>query len=139
MNRYLFLGLPIGSSMPVVLFFERLPPDVGRRWDPRLRRPPQGRDHFQINVINPQIDLQPVFCHGRDHTIDRLGCLVHPLVGPAADMPQFLAFKNLEPLVFKHLGDLQSVTLKYRTERGHLAHGIRGVTHLRLDKLDRIT
>ena len=40
-------------------------------------------------------------------------------------MPQFLAFKNLEPFVFKHLGDLQSVTLKYRTERGHLAHGIR--------------
>lgn len=45
--------------------------------------------------------------------------------GPAADMPQFLAFKALEPFVFKHLGDLQSVTLKYRTESGNLAHGIK--------------
>jgi len=45
--------------------------------------------------------------------------------GPAADMPQFLAFKTLEPFIFKHLGDLQSVTLKYRTERGSAAHGIR--------------
>lgn len=45
--------------------------------------------------------------------------------GPSADMPQFLAFKSLEPFIHKHLGDLQSVTLKYRTENGNLAHGIR--------------
>lgn len=45
--------------------------------------------------------------------------------GPAADMPQFLAFKALEPFIIKHLGDLQSVTLKYRTENGNLAHGVR--------------
>jgi hypothetical protein len=45
--------------------------------------------------------------------------------GPAADMPQFLAFKALEPFIHKHLGELQSVTLKYRTENGNLAHGVR--------------
>lgn len=45
--------------------------------------------------------------------------------GPAADMPQFLAYKTLEPFIHKHLGELQSVTLKYRTENGNLAHGVR--------------
>ena len=48
-----------------------------------------------------------------------------PKEGPTADLPQFLAFKSLEPFVHKHLGDLQSVTLQYRTEKGTIAHGIR--------------
>jgi hypothetical protein len=48
-----------------------------------------------------------------------------PKEGPTAELPQFLAFKSLEPFINKHLGDLQSVTLQYRTENGNLAHGIR--------------
>ena len=44
--------------------------------------------------------------------------------GPA-DLPHFLAFKSLEPFIDKHLGDLQSITMKYRTERGSLADGIK--------------
>ncbi|MGH8260023.1 MAG: P63C domain-containing protein, partial [Steroidobacteraceae bacterium] len=43
----------------------------------------------------------------------------------AADIPQFLSFKSLSPFVNKHLGDLQSIILVYRTERGALARGIR--------------
>lgn len=43
----------------------------------------------------------------------------------SADIPHFLAFKALEPFVRKHLGDLQSISLKYRTEKGNLAHGIK--------------
>ena len=43
----------------------------------------------------------------------------------AADVPHFLAFKSLEPFIDKNLGDLQSITLKYRTSRGSLAHGIK--------------
>ena len=43
----------------------------------------------------------------------------------AADVPLFLAFKSLKPYVEKHLGDLQSITVTYRTERGALAKGIR--------------
>lgn len=43
----------------------------------------------------------------------------------AAEVPHFLSFKNLEPFIDKHLGDLKSVVVKYRTERGALAHGIR--------------
>jgi hypothetical protein len=43
----------------------------------------------------------------------------------AADVPHFLAFKSLEPFIAKNLGDLQSITLKYRTSRGSLAHGIK--------------
>jgi len=42
-----------------------------------------------------------------------------------ADIPQFLAFKTLKPFVDKHLGDLQSVTVEYRTERGMKARGIK--------------
>lgn len=43
----------------------------------------------------------------------------------SADIPHFLAFKGLKVFVDIHLGGLQSVTVKYRTERGALAHGIR--------------
>lgn len=43
----------------------------------------------------------------------------------AAEVPHFLSFKSLKPFVDKHLGSLQSVVVKYRTERGNLAHGIK--------------
>jgi hypothetical protein len=43
----------------------------------------------------------------------------------AADVPHFLSFKSLKPFVDKHLGDLQSIIVKYRTERGNIAHGIK--------------
>lgn len=43
----------------------------------------------------------------------------------AADTPQFLAFKTLKPFVDRHLGDLQSITVEYRTKRGQIARGIR--------------
>jgi len=43
----------------------------------------------------------------------------------AADTPQFLAFKTLKPFVDRHLGDLQSITVEYRTKRGSLARGIK--------------
>jgi hypothetical protein len=42
-----------------------------------------------------------------------------------ADMPHFLAFETLKPFVDKHLGDLQSIVVKYRTEKGNIAHGIK--------------
>ena len=43
----------------------------------------------------------------------------------AADVPHFLSFKSIKPFVDQHLGDLQSIIVKYRTERGKLAHGIK--------------
>lgn len=43
----------------------------------------------------------------------------------AADVPHFLSFKTLKPFVDKHLGDLQSIVVKYRTTSGGIAHGIR--------------
>lgn len=43
----------------------------------------------------------------------------------AADIPLFLAFENLKPFINKHLGDLQSITVKYRTKHGQIAHGIK--------------
>lgn len=42
-----------------------------------------------------------------------------------ADTPQFLAFKTLKPFVDRHLGDLQSVTIGYKTKRGTMARGIK--------------
>lgn len=36
-----------------------------------------------------------------------------------------LAFKALKPFVDRHLGDLQSITVEYRTKRGQIARGIR--------------
>ena len=43
--------------------------------------------------------------------------------GPA-ELPHFLSFKSLKPFVDKHLGDMQTITMKYRTERGALADGV---------------
>lgn len=48
-----------------------------------------------------------------------------PAEDTAAEVPHFLSFKSLKPFVDKHLGDLQSISVKYRTERGNLAHGIK--------------
>ena len=47
--------------------------------------------------------------------------------GPA-ELPHFLSFKSLKPFIDKHLGALQSITMKYRTERGNLADGIKAET-----------
>ncbi len=33
----------------------------------------------------------------------------------SAEVPHFLSFKSLKPFVDNHLGDLQSIILKYRT------------------------
>jgi P63C domain len=43
----------------------------------------------------------------------------------SAEVPHFLSFKGLKPYVDRHLGDLQSIILKYRTATGGTAHGIR--------------
>jgi hypothetical protein len=43
----------------------------------------------------------------------------------SAEIPHFLAFKTLKPFVEKHLGDMQSIILKYRTSTGGTAHGIK--------------
>lgn len=42
-----------------------------------------------------------------------------------ADLPHFLSFENLKPFIDKHLGDLQSIVVKFRTEKGSIAHGIK--------------
>ena len=42
-----------------------------------------------------------------------------------AEVPRFLSFKSIKPFINKHLGDLQSIVVNYRTERGSLARGIR--------------
>lgn len=41
-----------------------------------------------------------------------------------AQMPLYLAFKNLLPFVIKHLGDVHIKPLKYKTLSGSVAHGI---------------
>lgn len=42
-----------------------------------------------------------------------------------AHVPLYLAYKNLEPYVLKHLDDVHNRPLKYRTMAGAIAHGIR--------------
>ncbi|ATQ77872.1 hypothetical protein CR152_27745 [Massilia violaceinigra] len=42
-----------------------------------------------------------------------------------AEVPHFLAQKTLIPFINKHLGHLQNIVLKYKTEKGAAAHGIR--------------
>lgn len=45
--------------------------------------------------------------------------------GDSAHVPLYLAYKNLKPFVEKHLGDVHSAPLMYRTKGGSKAHGIR--------------
>lgn len=42
-----------------------------------------------------------------------------------AEVPHFLAQKSLIPFINKHLGHLQNIVLKYKTEKGGAAHGIK--------------
>ncbi len=48
-----------------------------------------------------------------------------PDADASAEVPHFLSFKGLKPFVDRHLGDLQSIILKYRTATGGTAHGIK--------------
>lgn len=41
-----------------------------------------------------------------------------------AQVPLYLAFKNLKPYVDKHLGDVHKASVRYRTGKGNIAHGI---------------
>jgi hypothetical protein len=41
-------------------------------------------------------------------------------VNQSADMPHFLAFKSLTPFIDKHLGDLQSIVVKYKTQNANI-------------------
>ena len=45
--------------------------------------------------------------------------------GQSADIPHFLAFKTLNPFISKHLGSLQSIVVKYKTQKGSVAHGVK--------------
>jgi hypothetical protein len=36
-----------------------------------------------------------------------------------------LAFESIKPFIDKHLGDLQSIVVRYKTEKGNIAHGVR--------------
>lgn len=45
--------------------------------------------------------------------------------GQSADIPHFLAFKTLNPFISKHLGNLQSIVVKYKTQKGSVAHGVK--------------
>ena len=42
-----------------------------------------------------------------------------------AQVPLYLAFKNLIPYINMHLGNVHELVLKYKTEKGSTAHGIR--------------
>ncbi len=44
--------------------------------------------------------------------------------GDGAQTPLYLAFKNLSPFVIKHLGDVHTKPLVYKTLAGNVAHGI---------------
>ena len=43
----------------------------------------------------------------------------------AADVPHFFGFKSLKPFIDKHFGDLQSITVRYKSQRGVIGIGIR--------------
>ena len=43
----------------------------------------------------------------------------------SADLPHFLSFKSIIPFIDRHLGNLQSIVVKYKTPGGSTANGIK--------------
>ncbi len=86
-----------------------------------------GDMHFPCSVLSDgtRILTQSDFMKGMGMYYSGWVAKNRPLEDAAADVPQFLSFKSLKPFVDKHLGDLQSIIIKYRTERGNIAHGIK--------------
>lgn len=86
-----------------------------------------GDMSFPCSVLSngDRILTQSDFMHGMGMYYSGWVAKNRPAEEAAADFPHFLSFKSLKPFVDKHLGDLQSIIVKYRTERGNLAHGIK--------------
>lgn len=105
------------------------------RWD-RAKEVPQsafpgtlkiGAMEFPCSVLSDgtRVLTQTDFMEGMGMYYSGWVSLNRPDEDVEADLPQFLSFKNLRPFVPKHLGDLQSVTVDYRTDKGSIARGIK--------------
>ena len=104
------------------------------RWDKKHEIPQSiytgelviGDKSFPCSVLSDgtRILTQSDFMKGMDMYYSGWVSQNRPAEDAAADIPQFLSFKSIKPYVNKHLGDLQSITVNYRTERGALARGI---------------
>lgn len=77
-----------------------------------------------LKVLQPRLLTQSDFMEGMGMYYSGWVARNKPTDQPA-DLPHFLAFETSKPFVDKHLGDLQSIVVKYRTEKGNLAHGIK--------------
>src|SRR5207249_3860128 len=89
-----------------------------------------GDMHFQCSVLSDgtRIITQSDFMEG-------MGMYYSGWVGnnrskksineSSAEIPHFLAFEGLKPFIDKHLGDLQSIVVPYRTAEGKLAKGVK--------------
>lgn len=105
------------------------------RWDKKLDVPRAaytgtltiGEMVFPCSVLSngDRILTQTDFMEGMGMYYSGWVAKNRPLEDAAADVPHFLSFKSLKPFVDRHLGDLQSIVVKYRTEKGNLAHGIK--------------
>ncbi len=105
------------------------------RWD-KMKEVPQaaysgdlviGDMHFPCSVLSDgtRVLTQTDFMKGMGMYYSGWVSKNRPAEEVAAEVPQFLSYKSLRPFVDKHLGDLQSIIVKYRTERGNIAHGIK--------------
>ena len=86
-----------------------------------------GEMSFTCSVLsnNTRILTQTDFMKGMGMYYSGWIAKNRPAEDAAAEVPHFLSFKSLKPFVDKHLGDLQPIIVKYRTERGNFAHGIK--------------
>jgi hypothetical protein len=86
-----------------------------------------GNMVFPCSVLSDgsRILTQSDFMSGMDMYYSGWVARNRPVEDSSAEVPHFLSFKNLKPFVDRYLGDLQSISLRYRTSRGNIAHGIR--------------
>jgi hypothetical protein len=103
------------------------------RWDPNVPQAAHsgeltiGKMTFPCSVLSDKTRIltQSDFMKGMGMYYSGWVAKNRPAEDVAADVPLFLSFRSLKPFIDQHLGDLQSIVVRYRTERGNLALGIK--------------
>jgi hypothetical protein len=107
---------------------------VNSRWDRDKKIPKAaytgtlsiGEMVFPCSVLSDgtRILTQTDFMDGMEMYYSGYTSASDKLDASPADLPPFLTYKALKPFVDKHFSDLRNISVRYRTEKGRIAHGV---------------
>jgi hypothetical protein len=107
---------------------------VNSRWDKDKKIPKAvytgtlsiGEMVFPCSVLSDgtRILTQTDFMEGMEMYYSGYLSTSEKLDDSPADLPPFLLYKALKPFVDKRFPDLRNISVRYRTEKGRIAHGV---------------